>query len=92
VKRPALIRMLNAAKDSQFQVVVVRDETRVGGDITRTGLLICSRRVMHWVNDDDRDAWRDHMTRSQIPFIEYEIDGDPHFMVPEGSDPDPDAG
>jgi DNA invertase Pin-like site-specific DNA recombinase len=40
VKRPALIRMLNAAKDGEFQAVVVRDEARLGGDITRTGLLI----------------------------------------------------
>lgn len=40
VKRPALIRMLNAAKDNEFDVIVVRDETRLGGDVTRTGLLI----------------------------------------------------
>ena len=40
VKRPALIRMLNGAKDGAFEVVVVRDETRLGGDVTRTGLLI----------------------------------------------------
>lgn len=39
-KRPALIRMLNAARDGAFGIVVTRDETRLGGDVNRTGLLI----------------------------------------------------
>src|SRR4051812_17167793 len=39
-KRPGLIRMLNAAKDREFELVVTRDETRIGGDVNRTGLVI----------------------------------------------------
>jgi DNA invertase Pin-like site-specific DNA recombinase len=39
-KRPALLAMLNAAERGEFDVVVVRDETRLGGDVIRTGLLI----------------------------------------------------
>ena len=39
-KRPALIAMLNAAAEGAFDVVVTRDETRLGGDVNRTGLLI----------------------------------------------------
>lgn len=40
VKRPALIAMLNAADRKAFDVVVTRDETRLGGDMLRTGLLV----------------------------------------------------
>jgi len=32
--------MLNAAAEGAFDVVVTRDETRLGGDVNRTGLLI----------------------------------------------------
>ncbi|MBK8936877.1 MAG: recombinase family protein [Polyangiaceae bacterium] len=39
VKRPALIAMLEAAKRGEFQILVVRDETRLGGDMLRVGLL-----------------------------------------------------
>ena len=38
--RPGLIRLLNAAKDGVFDVLIVRDETRLGGDVHRTGLVI----------------------------------------------------
>src|ERR1700754_2026550 len=39
-KRPGLIRMLNHAKDHAFELVVLRDESRLGGDTYRTGLVI----------------------------------------------------
>jgi site-specific DNA recombinase len=39
-KRPALIAMLVAAEAKAFDVVVTRDETRLGGDTNRTCLLI----------------------------------------------------
>ena len=39
-KRPALIAMLNAADRGAFEVVITRDETRLGGDMIRTGLLV----------------------------------------------------
>jgi site-specific DNA recombinase len=39
-KRPALLRLLLAAEQRTFDVVVVRDESRLGGDVTRTCLLI----------------------------------------------------
>jgi site-specific DNA recombinase len=39
-KRPALIAMLNAAERHAFDVVVVRDESRLGGDTNRTSLFI----------------------------------------------------
>src|SRR6185312_154635 len=39
-KRPGLIRMLNRARDGAFQLVVLRDESRLGGDTYRTGLVI----------------------------------------------------
>jgi site-specific DNA recombinase len=39
-KRPALIRMLNDAAAGAFGAVVTRDESRLGGDMHRTGLLI----------------------------------------------------
>jgi site-specific DNA recombinase len=40
VKRPALVAMLNAADRKEFDVVVTRDESRLGGDMFRTGLLV----------------------------------------------------
>ena len=39
-KRPKLIAMLNAAVDRAFDVLVVRDETRLGGDMIRTTMLL----------------------------------------------------
>ena len=39
-KRPSLLAMLNAAARGDFEMVVVRDETRLGGDMYRTGLVI----------------------------------------------------
>lgn len=39
-KRPGLIALLNAAKAGEFDAVVVRDETRLGGDTFRSGLVI----------------------------------------------------
>lgn len=39
-KRPGLIRLVNHAKAKAFELVVVRDETRLGGDQQRTGLLM----------------------------------------------------
>lgn len=39
-KRPGLLAMLNAAESRAFDVVVARDETRIGGDTYRTGIVI----------------------------------------------------
>ena len=39
-KRPGLVALLNAAKDRRFDVAVARDETRLGGDLFRSGLAI----------------------------------------------------
>lgn len=39
-KRPMLLKLLNAAEAKAFDVVVTRDETRLGGDMVRTCLLI----------------------------------------------------
>lgn len=39
-KRPGLGRMLNAAAKRSFELVVMRDESRLGGDMLRTGMLI----------------------------------------------------
>jgi len=39
-KRPGLIALLNAANDKQFDAVIVRDESRLGGDTFRSGLVI----------------------------------------------------
>ncbi|MFO0680495.1 MAG: recombinase family protein [Sandaracinus sp.] len=38
--RPALWRMMAAAGEQRFDAVMVRDETRLGGDMHRTGLLM----------------------------------------------------
>lgn len=40
VKRPGLIRLLNHSKRSTFELVVMRDESRLGGDMQRTGLVM----------------------------------------------------
>jgi len=39
-KRPGLIRLLNHAKAREFALVVLRDESRLGGDMTRTGIVM----------------------------------------------------
>src|SRR5689334_5716803 len=39
-KRPGLIALLNAAKAKQFDAVIVRDESRLGGDTFRSGLIV----------------------------------------------------
>jgi site-specific DNA recombinase len=39
-KRPGLIAMLNAVERREVDVVVVRDETRLGGDMHRTGIVM----------------------------------------------------
>lgn len=39
-KRPGLIAMLNAAERGAFDAVVVRDESRLGGDTNRTSLFM----------------------------------------------------
>lgn len=39
-KRSGLISALNAAEDKQFDILLMRDETRFGGDQFRTGLLM----------------------------------------------------
>jgi len=39
VKRPGLIATLRAAEDKAFDVLVIRDESRLGGDMVRTGLV-----------------------------------------------------
>src|SRR5262245_50284323 len=39
-KRPGLLAMLNSVEAKEFDVVVVRDDSRLGGDTYRTGLVI----------------------------------------------------
>jgi DNA invertase Pin-like site-specific DNA recombinase len=39
-KRPGLLAMLNSVEAKQFDVIVVRDDSRLGGDTYRTGLVI----------------------------------------------------
>ncbi len=39
-KRPKLLNLINASENHEFEVVVARDESRIGGDIHRTGLII----------------------------------------------------
>lgn len=57
-KRPALAAVLNGAQRGEFDVVVVRDETRLGGDMIRTTLLIqelldAGIRVIYYFNDEE---------------------------------------
>ncbi len=39
-KRPGLLSMLAAAKVGEFDLLVARDETRLGGDVFRTGVIL----------------------------------------------------
>jgi site-specific DNA recombinase len=39
-KRPQLLKLLNAAESGAFDIAITRDETRLGGDMVRTCLLI----------------------------------------------------
>src|SRR5687767_8062897 len=39
-KRPGLLALLNAAKRREIDAVVCRDETRLGGDTFRTGIVV----------------------------------------------------
>ncbi len=57
-KRPALIAMINAAEAKNFDVIVCRDETRLGGDGPRTTLLIqdlidAGVRLFYYVSDEE---------------------------------------
>lgn len=57
-KRPALIAMLNAAEKHAFDAVVVRDESRLGGDANRTSLYIQSlldagTRLFYYFSDEE---------------------------------------
>lgn len=57
-KRPALIAMLNAAERHAFDVVVVRDESRLGGDTNRTSLFISDLldagvRLVYYFTDEE---------------------------------------
>jgi site-specific DNA recombinase len=39
-KRPGLIALLNAVGGREFDAVILRDDTRLGGDMHRTGLVV----------------------------------------------------
>src|SRR3954452_13558513 len=39
-KRPGLIALLNALGSGEFDAIVLRDDTRLGGDMHRTGLVV----------------------------------------------------
>src|SRR5208283_2521909 len=39
-KRPGLLAMMAAAKAGEFDMLVARDETRLGGDTFRTGVIL----------------------------------------------------
>src|SRR5687768_4446198 len=39
-KRPGLIALLNALKSRAFDAVILRDDSRLGGDMHRTGLVV----------------------------------------------------
>ena len=57
-KRPALIAMINAAEGKAFDLIVCRDETRLGGDGPRTTLLIqdvidAGGRLFYYVTDEE---------------------------------------
>lgn len=60
VKRPALISMLNGAREGRFEIVLMRDETRLGGDMHRTGMIIQDLydrgvRIFHYANGQEVD-------------------------------------
>lgn len=57
-KRPGLIALLRAVEEKRVDVVVTRDETRLGGDMTRTGLLISDiieggARLFYYFTDEE---------------------------------------
>jgi site-specific DNA recombinase len=57
-KRPGLLAMLNAAEKRAFDVVVTRDETRLGGEMARTTLLIqdlldAGARLFYYVSGEE---------------------------------------
>src|SRR5215813_1672278 len=57
-KRPGLISMLNAAERHAFDAVVVRDESRLGGDTNRTSLFIsdlldAGARLFYYFTDEE---------------------------------------
>jgi len=57
-KRPPLIAMMNAAEAGAFDAVIARDETRLGGDTFRTGILIqnlidCGVRLFYHYTDEE---------------------------------------
>lgn len=57
-KRPALIALLNAAERRAFDAVVVRDESRLGGDTNRTSLFIqdlldAGVRLFYYFSDEE---------------------------------------
>lgn len=39
-RRPGLIALLNALDSDEFDAVIIRDDSRLGGDMNRTGLVI----------------------------------------------------
>ena len=65
VKRAGLIRLLLAAEEHAFDIVVTRDETRIGGDTNRTCILIQqildAGVALHYYFADDRVTLSDAM-------------------------------
>src|SRR5690348_16356548 len=57
-KRPGLVALLNAAKARVFDIVIARDESRIGGDTFRTGIVIqdlldASVRLFYYHTDEE---------------------------------------
>ena len=57
-KRQGLIRMMVAAEKGKFDIVITRDETRIGGDMVRTGLTLQTLtengvRVFYYYTDEE---------------------------------------
>jgi site-specific DNA recombinase len=57
-RRPGLIALLNAATSSAFDAVVIRDESRLGGDMHRMGLVLQDLiehgvRVLYYFDDEE---------------------------------------
>ncbi|MBI2375132.1 MAG: recombinase family protein [Deltaproteobacteria bacterium] len=57
-KRPALIKMITAAEARRFDALVVRDESRLGGDTARTTIIMsdlidCGVRLFHYSTDEE---------------------------------------
>jgi DNA invertase Pin-like site-specific DNA recombinase len=64
-KRPVLLRLIRAAEAREFDFVVTRDETRIGGDMIRTGLVISNLLdvgVKLWFYYEDREVVLDNAT------------------------------